>query len=35
MPEVVLAWFGRLAVKKAKDGMEVIAGGEGSIVWCC
>jgi hypothetical protein len=34
MPDVVLHWFGRLVVKKAKDTMESIAGGEGSIAWC-
>jgi hypothetical protein len=34
MSEVVPDWFGRLVVKKAKDRMESIAGGEGSIAWC-
>jgi hypothetical protein len=34
MPEVLPDWFGRLLVKKAKDGMESIASGEGSIAWC-
>jgi hypothetical protein len=34
MPEVVPDWFGRLVVKKVKDMMESIAGGEGSITWC-
>jgi hypothetical protein len=34
MPDMVLHWFGRLVVKKAKDTMESIAGGEGSIAWC-
>jgi hypothetical protein len=31
IPEVVLDWFGRLVVKKAKNKMVSIAGGEGSI----
>jgi hypothetical protein len=34
MPEVVLDWFDRLVVKRAKDKMVSIAGGEGSIAWC-
>jgi hypothetical protein len=34
MPEVVFDWFGRLVVKNMKDGMESIAGDEGSIAWC-
>jgi hypothetical protein len=34
MPEVVADWFGRLVVKKAKDRMESITGGEGFIAWC-
>jgi hypothetical protein len=34
MPEVVPDWFGSLVVKKAKDMMESIAGGEDSIAWC-
>jgi hypothetical protein len=31
MLEVVLGWFGRLVVEKAKDRMESVTGGEGSI----
>jgi hypothetical protein len=27
-------WFGRRVVKKTKDRMESIAGGEGSTAWC-
>jgi hypothetical protein len=34
MSEVVLDWFGRLVVEKAKDKTVSIAGGEGSIAWC-
>jgi hypothetical protein len=34
MPEVVLDWFGRLVVKKVKDKMVCITGGECSIAWC-
>jgi hypothetical protein len=34
MPEVVPDWFGSLVVKKAKDMMESIVGGEDSIAWC-
>jgi hypothetical protein len=34
MSEVVLGWFGRLVVKKAKGKMVSIAGGEGSIALC-
>jgi hypothetical protein len=34
MPEVVPDWFGRHVVKKVKDRMESIVGGEGSIAWC-
>jgi hypothetical protein len=34
MSEVVLDWFGKLVVKKVKDKMVSIAGGEGSIAWC-
>jgi hypothetical protein len=34
MPQVVPNWFGRLVVKKAKDMMESIAGGESSIALC-
>jgi hypothetical protein len=33
MSEVVLDWFGRLVVKKSKDKMVSIDGGEGSIAW--
>jgi hypothetical protein len=34
MSEVVLDWFGRIVVKKVKDKMVSIAGGEGPIAWC-
>jgi hypothetical protein len=34
MPEVVLDWFDRLVVKRAKDKMVSITSGEGSIAWC-
>jgi hypothetical protein len=34
MSEVLPDWFGGLVVKKAKDRMESIAGGEGSMAWC-
>jgi hypothetical protein len=34
MLEVVLDWFGRLVVKKEKDKIESIVGGEGFIAWC-
>jgi hypothetical protein len=34
MTEVVPDWFGRPVVKKVKDRMESIAGGESSIAWC-
>jgi hypothetical protein len=34
MPKVVHDWLGRLVVKKMKDSMESIAGGEDSIAWC-
>jgi hypothetical protein len=34
MSEVVLDWFGRLVVKKVKDKMVSIAGGEGFVDWC-
>jgi hypothetical protein len=34
MSEVVLDWFGRLVVEKAKDKTVSIASGVGSIVWC-
>jgi hypothetical protein len=34
MSEMVLDLFGRLVVKRAKDRMESIVGGESSIAWC-
>jgi hypothetical protein len=34
MPEVMPYWFGRLVVKKVKDRIESIAGGDGFIAWC-
>jgi hypothetical protein len=34
MSDAVPDWFGKLMVQKAKDRMESIAGGEGSIAWC-
>jgi hypothetical protein len=34
MLEVALDWFGRLVVKRAKNKMLSIAGGEDSIAWC-
>jgi hypothetical protein len=34
MPEVLPDWSGKPVVKKVKDRMENIVGGEGSIAWC-
>jgi hypothetical protein len=34
MPEVGLGCFGRLVVKKMKDRIGNITGGEGPIAWC-
>jgi hypothetical protein len=34
MSQVVLDWFGRLVVQKAKDRMESIVDGESSIALC-